>query len=52
MRAVVPDGLQTLKRIPGHQDVCARVSQEVTQISSYVVIIFHNDNREITGAIE
>ena len=40
--------IKTFKSIPRHQDFCTQLTQKDAQIPSYVVVIFHNYNREIS----
>ena len=47
IRMVIFYCLEAFKRIPRHHDVCTHLIQEETQIPARVVMIFHNDNREI-----
>ena len=48
MRMVIFYCLKTFKSIPRHQDFCTQLTQKDAQIPSYVVVIFHNYNREIS----
>jgi hypothetical protein len=51
IRKVIFYCVEAFRRIPRQQDVCAQVIQEQTQIPSSVVMIFHNENREITERV-
>src|SRR5580704_12150034 len=44
--------VEAFRRIPRQQDGCTQVIQEQSQIPSRVVMIFHNDNRQITEGVE
>src|SRR6202011_6155122 len=43
--------LKAFKPIPRQHDGCTPAIQEQTQIPARIVIIFHNDNREIAKAV-